>query len=67
MLFKEVIFTKVIPTIIIVVYLTLVSSLPVGGYVIQKFECANHASKCYHLALEKLVQENPSYEGKESS
>ena len=46
------------------VYPTLVSSVPVWGYAIQKIECANHATKCYCLALEKLVQDNPSYKGK---
>lgn len=27
-------------------------------------ECANHATKNYRSALEKLVQDNPSYKGK---
>ena len=46
------------------VYPSLVSSVPVWGYAIQKIECANHATKCYRSALEKLVNDNPSYKGK---
>ena len=46
------------------VYPSLVSSVPVWGYAIQKIECANHATKCYRSALEKLVHDNPSYKGK---
>ena len=34
------------------------------GNAIRKFECVNHAYKCYQGALEKLVQENHSYKGK---
>ena len=45
------------------VYPTLISSVP-WGYGITKVECANHCIKCYRTALEKLVQDNPSYKGK---
>ena len=43
-------------------YPSLVSSVLVWGYAIQKIECANHATKCYFCStLEKLVHDNPSY------
>ena len=45
------------------VYPTLLEQVP-WGRSIKKLECANHACKCYRGALEKLVQENPSYKGK---
>ncbi len=45
------------------VYLTLLTSVPGWGHIIKKLECANHACKCYHGALEKLVQNNPTYKG----
>ena len=45
------------------VYPTLVQNVPVWGHDIRKLECANHACKCYRGALERLVQENPSYKG----
>ena len=45
------------------VYSTLISSVP-WGYAIEKLECANHAVKCYRTALERLVQDKPSYRGK---
>ena len=45
------------------VYSTLVTSVPVWGRDIQKIECANHCCKCYRGALERLVQDNPSYKG----
>lgn len=45
------------------VYPTLISSIP-WGYAITKIECANHCVKCYRTALEKLVQDKPSYKGK---
>ena len=45
------------------VYPTLISSVPLE-YAITKIECANHCIKCYRTALEKLVQDNPSYKGK---
>ncbi len=44
-------------------YPALVQNVPVRGYAIGKLECAKHACKCYHGALECLVQENPSYKG----
>ncbi len=46
------------------VYPDLVAKVPVWGYAIKKIECANHATKCYRSALEKLVQDNTSYKGK---
>ena len=45
------------------VYPTLLQSVPGWGYAIKKLECANHACKCYRGALERLVQDNPSYKG----
>ena len=45
------------------VFPTLVSRVPVWGHAIRKLECANHACKCYRGALERLVQDNPSYKG----
>ena len=45
------------------VYPTLISSIP-WGYAITKIECANHCVKCYRTALEKLVQDKPSYKGR---
>ncbi len=43
------------------VYPTLIQRVPGWGHAIRKLECANHACKCYRGALEKLVQDNPSY------
>lgn len=45
------------------VYPTLLQNVPGWGYAIKKIECANHTCKCYRGALEKLVQDNPSYKG----
>ena len=45
------------------VYSTLLVEVPGWGHDIKKLECANHACKCYRGALEKVVQENPSYKG----
>ncbi len=45
------------------VYPPLIQNVPVWGPAIKKLECANHACKCYRGALERLVQENPSYKG----
>ena len=45
------------------VYPTLLQNVPGWGHAIQKLECANHACKCYRGALERLVQDNPSYKG----
>ena len=45
------------------VYPTLIQQVPEWGHAIRKLECANHACKCYRGALEKLVQDNPSYKG----
>ena len=46
------------------VYPDLIAKVPGWGYAIRKMECANHATKCYRSALEKLVQDNTSYKGK---
>jgi hypothetical protein len=45
------------------VYPTLLQRVPGWGHAIRNLECANHACKCYRGALEKLVQDNPSYKG----
>ncbi len=45
------------------VYPTLIQRVPGWGHAIRKLECANHACKCYKGALERLVQDNPSYKG----
>ena len=45
------------------VYPALLEQVP-WGRSIKKLECVNHSCKCYRGALEKLVQENPSYKGK---
>ncbi len=45
------------------VYPTLIRNVPGWGHAIKKLECANHVCKCYRGALEKLVQDNPSYKG----
>ncbi len=45
------------------VHPTLIQNVPGWGHAIKKLECANHACKCYRGALERLVQDNPSYKG----
>ena len=45
------------------VHSTLLQNVPGWGHDIKKLECANHACKCYRGALERLVQDNPSYKG----
>ena len=45
------------------VHSTLLQNVPGWGHAIKKLECANHACKCYRGALERLVQDNPSYKG----
>ena len=45
------------------VHSTLLQSVPGWGHAIKKLECANHTCKCYRGALERLVQDNPSYKG----
>ena len=45
-------------------YPALIAGIPTWGYALKKVECANHATKCYRAALEKLAQDNPSYRGK---
>ena len=45
------------------VHPTLLQYVPGWGHTIKKLECANHCCKCYRDALEKLVQDNPSYKG----
>ena len=46
------------------VHPTLIAEVPVWGHAIRKVECANHATKCYRAALEKLVAEKPKYKGR---
>ena len=45
------------------VYPTLLQNVPGWAHAIQKLECANHVCKCYRSALQRLVQDNPSYNG----
>ena len=45
------------------VHSILLESVPGWGRAIAKLECANHACKCYRGALERLIQDNPSYKG----
>ena len=45
------------------VYPALVSDFSYRPF-IKKLECANHAVKCYHTALENLVHDKPSYKGR---
>ncbi len=45
------------------IYPALISGVPGWGHAIKKLECANHACKCYRGALEKLVQDKPSFKG----
>ncbi len=42
------------------VHPTLIQNVPGWGHAIKKLECA---CKCYRGALERLVQDNPSYKG----
>ena len=42
----------------------LIAGIPTWGYAVKNVECANHATKCYRTALEKLAQDNLSYRGK---
>ena len=42
----------------------MIAGIPTWGYGVKKVECANHATKCYRAALEKLAQGNPSYREK---
>ena len=46
------------------VYSMLVQNVTCQGRHIKKLECANHASKCYWSAHEKLKQEKTLYKGK---
>ena len=46
------------------VYSTLLQGITGWGRHIKKLECANHACKCYHSALEIIVVENPSFKGR---
>ena len=41
----------------------LISGVPYGHY-IKKLQCADHAVKCYRSALEKLINDKPSYKGR---
>ena len=42
----------------------LITGVPGWGHVIKKSECANHAMKCYHASLERLVEEKTHSKGK---
>ena len=42
----------------------LITGVPGWGHIIKKSECANHAMKCYHASLERLVEEKTHYKGK---
>ncbi len=44
------------------VYPNLIQNVP--GWDYSQLEYANHACKCYRGALERLVQDNPSYKGR---
>ena len=46
------------------VYARIREDVSVWGEFVKKAECANHVCKCLRGNLEKLVDENPSYEGK---
>ena len=46
------------------VYASIVSSVPVWGPYVQKLECANHATKCLRVNVEKLTVDKPNYKGK---
>ena len=41
-----------------------VSGVPYGYY-IKEVECVNHAVKCYPTALENLINDKPSYKGRD--
>ena len=43
------------------VYPIVLQNVPEWGHVFKELKCANHA--CKRGALEKLVQDNPSYKG----
>ena len=45
------------------VYPTLLTSVPILGHAIKKVEGANHTCNVYFNALERLVDDNPSYKG----
>ena len=47
------------------VHPTLLQNVPEWGHAIKKLECANQACKCYHGALERLIQNNSSCKGSE--
>ena len=46
------------------VFPTLIAEGPGWGRAIQKVEYGDHACKCYRASLEKLVQQNHTYEGR---
>jgi hypothetical protein len=47
------------------VYARIQEQVPEWGAHVAKIECANHSCKCLRSNLEKLVQDNPSYKGKD--
>ena len=46
------------------VYSSIQETVPVWGAYVTKLECANHVCKCLRSNLEKLVDANPLYKGK---
>lgn len=46
------------------VFARIREEVPVWGAQVQKVECANHMCKCLRSNLEKLVETNPNYKGK---
>ncbi|KAJ8313214.1 hypothetical protein KUTeg_009233 [Tegillarca granosa] len=57
-------YTKIIADGDSSVFSKLQENVPVWGKAIEKIECANHMCKCFRSNLEKLVEENPLYKGK---
>ena len=43
----------------------IIENVPIWGKYVKKLECANHACKCLRNNLEQLVNNKPSYKGKE--
>ena len=46
------------------VYAKIHEEIPVWGIHVQKLECSNHVCKCLRSNLEKLVDANPHYKGR---
>ncbi|XP_033729993.1 uncharacterized protein LOC117319268 [Pecten maximus] len=47
------------------VYAKIQEQVPIWGKDVKKLECANHVCKCLRSSLEKLVDQNPMYKGKQ--